>query len=168
MPQNVTQKLVLAHLVHGKMRPGEPILIRIDQTLTQGATGTLVMLALESIGLDRARTELSAQYVDHNLLEADHLNADDHLFLESACRRFGLWYSRAGNGISHVVHMQHFGKPVFCLISSASRTMRRSRLLTPWLRGPRRKGCISDGVLIHQLCLARRKNHRAENTVGSK
>jgi aconitate hydratase len=122
MPQNVTQKLVSAHLVHGKMRPGEPITIRIDQTLTQDATGTLVMLALEAMALDRARTELSAQYVDHNLLQADHLNADDHLFLESACRRFGLWYSRAGNGISHVVHMQHFGKPGKSLLGADSHT----------------------------------------------
>src|SRR5581483_9413069 len=84
--------------------------------------GTLVMLALESMGLDRARTELSAQYVDHNLLQVDHLNADYHLFLESACRRFGLWYSRAGNGISHVVHMQRFGKPGKSLLGADSHT----------------------------------------------
>jgi aconitate hydratase len=122
MPQNIAQKLISAHLVDGKMRPGEPISIRIDQTLTQDATGTLVMLALEAIGLDRARTELSAQYVDHNLLQVDHLNADDHLFLESACRRFGLWYSRPGNGISHVVHMQRFGKPGKSLLGADSHT----------------------------------------------
>ena len=122
MPQNVTQKLISAHLVDGKMRAGEPITIRIDQTLTQDATGTLVMLALEAIGLDRARTELSAQYVDHNLLQLDHLNADDHLFLESACRRFGLWYSRPGNGISHVVHMQRFGRPGKSMLGADSHT----------------------------------------------
>ena len=122
MPQNVAQKLISAHLVDGTMRAGEPISIRIDQTLTQDATGTLVMLALEAIGLDRIRTELSAQYVDHNLLQVDHLNADDHLFLESACRRFGLWYSRAGNGISHVVHMQRFGRPGKSLLGADSHT----------------------------------------------
>lgn len=122
MPENVTQKLISTHLVHGSLRAGEPISVRIDQTLTQDATGTLVMLALESIGLDRIRTELSAQYVDHNLLQVDHLNADDHLFLESACRRFGLWYSRAGNGISHVVHMQRFGKPGKSLLGADSHT----------------------------------------------
>jgi len=122
MPQNVTQKLIAAHLAGGKMRAGEPISIRIDQTLTQDATGTLVMLALEAIGLDRVSTELSAQYVDHNLLQVDHLNADDHLFLESACRRFGLWYSRAGNGISHVVHMQRFGRPGKSLLGADSHT----------------------------------------------
>jgi aconitate hydratase len=122
MPQNVAQKLISGHLVDGTMRAGEPISIRIDQTLTQDATGTLVMLALEAIGLDRIRTELSAQYVDHNLLQVDHLNADDHLFLESACRRFGLWYSRAGNGISHVVHMQRFGRPGTSLLGADSHT----------------------------------------------
>jgi aconitate hydratase len=122
MPQNVTEKLISAHLVDGKMRAGEPISIRIDHTLTQDATGTLVMLALEAIGLDRISTELSAQYVDHNLLQVDHLNADDHLFLESACRRFGLWYSRAGNGISHVVHMQRFGRPGKSMLGADSHT----------------------------------------------
>jgi aconitate hydratase len=122
MPQNVTQKLISAHLVHGRMRAGEPVAIRIDQTLTQDATGTLAMLALEAIGLDRVRTELSAQYVDHNLLQVDNLNADDHLFLESGCRRFGLWYSRPGNGISHVVHMQRFGRPGKSLLGADSHT----------------------------------------------
>ena len=122
MPQNVTQKLISAHLVEGEMRPGKPISIRIDHTLTQDATGTLVMLALEAMGLDRARTEISAQYVDHNLLQVDHFNADDHLFLESSCRRFGLWYSRPGNGISHVVHMQRFGRPGKSLLGADSHT----------------------------------------------
>ena len=87
---NVAQKLIRSHLVEGEMQPGEEIGIRVDQTLTQDATGTLVMLELEALGLDRARTELSAQYVDHNLLEADHKNPDDHVFLRSACRRFGI------------------------------------------------------------------------------
>ena len=122
MPQNVARKLISAHLVDGDMRAGSPISIRIDQTLTQDATGTLVMLALEAMGLQRIRTEISAQYVDHNLLQVDNLNADDHLFLESACRRFGVWYSRPGNGISHVVHMQHFGKPGKSLLGSDSHT----------------------------------------------
>lgn len=122
MPRNVAQKLISAHLVDGEMRAHRPIAIRIDQTLTQDATGTLVMLALEAMGLDRVSTELSAQYVDHNILSVDNLNADDHLFLESACRRFGLWYSRPGNGISHVVHMQRFGKPGRSMLGSDSHT----------------------------------------------
>jgi aconitate hydratase len=122
MPHNVARKLIQSHLVDGTMRPGSPIAIRIDQTLTQDATGTLVMLALEAMGLDRVRTELSAQYVDHNILQVDNLNADDHAFLESACRRFGVWYSRPGNGISHVIHMQRFGKPGQSLLGSDSHT----------------------------------------------
>lgn len=104
------------------MNPGEMIGIRIDQTLTQDATGTLVILELEAMGLGRARTEVSVQYVDHNLVQADHKNADDHLFLQSACQRYGIWFSRPGNGVSHPVHMQHFGKPGKTLLGSDSHT----------------------------------------------
>ena len=104
------------------MNPGEMIGIRIDQTLTQDATGTLVMLELEAMDLKRARTEVSVQYVDHNLIQADFKNPDDHLFLQSACQRFGLWFSRPGNGVSHPVHMQHFGKPGKTLLGSDSHT----------------------------------------------
>jgi aconitate hydratase len=122
MPLNVAQKLITAHLVDGSPRAGTPIALKIDQTLTQDATGTLVMLTLEALRLDRVRTEVSVQYVDHNLLQIDNLNADDHLFLESACRRFGIWYSRPGNGISHVVHMQRFGMPGKSLLGADSHT----------------------------------------------
>jgi predicted aconitate hydratase len=122
MAQTLSHKLIASHLAEGEMAPGRPIALTIDQTLTQDATGTLVMLALEAIGLDRAKTEISVQYVDHNLLQLDNLNADDHLFLESACRRFGIWYSRPGNGISHVVHMERFGKPGKTLLGSDSHT----------------------------------------------
>jgi aconitate hydratase len=104
------------------MTPGAEIALSIDQTLTQDATGTLVMLELEAIGLDRVRTELSAQYVDHNLLQQDHKNPDDHEFLRSACARLGVWYSRPGNGVSHPVHMQRFGKPGKTLVGSDSHT----------------------------------------------
>lgn len=122
MPKNVTQKLIENHLVEGDMIVGQEIALKIDQTLTQDATGTMVMLELEAMALDRARTEVSVQYVDHNLLETDFKNADDHLFLQSACRRFGLWYSRPGNGVSHPVHMEHFGKPGKTLLGSDSHT----------------------------------------------
>ena len=119
----LTEKQVdTIHLVDGSLRAGTPITLKIDQTLTQDATGTLVMLTLEALGLDRVSTEVSVQYVDHNLLQIDNLNADDHLFLESACRRFGIWYSRPGNGISHVVHMQRFGMPGKSLLGSDSHT----------------------------------------------
>jgi aconitate hydratase len=122
MGWNVAQKLIRSHLVEGEMLPGREIGIRIDQTLTQDATGTLVMLELEAMGLDRVRTELSAQYVDHNLVQEDFKNPDDHLFLRSACRRFGIWYSPAGNGVSHPVHQERFGKPGKTLLGSDSHT----------------------------------------------
>ncbi|MFN2490347.1 MAG: aconitate hydratase [Actinomycetota bacterium] len=122
MGRNVAQKLIEPHLVDGDMSPGSEIGLRIDQTLTQDATGTLVMLELEAMNLDRTRTELSAQYVDHNLLQTDERNADDHLFLYSACRRFGVWYSKPGNGVSHPVHMQRFGIPGKTLAGSDSHT----------------------------------------------
>lgn len=120
--QNVAQKLIEAHLIDGEMTPGEEIALRIDQTLTQDATGTLVMLELEAMALDRVKTELSAQYVDHNLIQEDNKNPDDHLFLQSACERFGVWFSRAGNGISHAVHMERFGRPGKTLLGSDSHT----------------------------------------------
>ncbi|MBV8981109.1 MAG: aconitate hydratase [Acidimicrobiia bacterium] len=120
--RNVTQKLIEDHLVEGEMTPGTEIGLRIDQTLTQDATGTVVMLELEAMELDRVRTEVSVQYVDHNLLQADFRNADDHLFLHSACQRFGIWYSRPGNGISHAVHMQRFGRPGATVAGSDSHT----------------------------------------------
>jgi len=122
MSMNVTQKLVDNHLTSGEMVPGEEIALKIDQTLTQDATGTMVMLELEAMNLDKAQTELSAQYVDHNLLQADYKNADDHLFLKSACENFGIWYSRPGNGVSHPVHMQRFGIPGKTMLGSDSHT----------------------------------------------
>src|SRR6202162_6135945 len=122
MGLNVAQKLIESHLLSGAMTAGKEIGIRIDQTLTQDATGTLVMLELEAMGLDRVKTELSAQYVDHNLIQEDHKNPDDHLFLHSACRRFGIWYSRAGNGVSHPVHQERFGKPGKTMLGSDSHT----------------------------------------------
>ncbi|MBC7595107.1 MAG: aconitate hydratase [Kineosporiaceae bacterium] len=122
MSLNVAQKLIQSHLESGVMTPGEEISIRIDQTLTQDATGTMVMLELEALGLDRARTDVSVQYVDHNLLQADNKNADDHDFLRSAAQRFGLWYSKPGNGVSHPTHMQRFGKPGATMVGSDSHT----------------------------------------------
>src|SRR5689334_1879235 len=122
MARNVAQQLIESHLVSGEMRPGTEIALSVDQTLTQDATGTMVMLELEALGLDRVRTGVSVQYVDHNLLQADSKNADDHLFLRSACRRFGLWFSKPGNGVSHPVHMQRFGVPGQVLIGSDSHT----------------------------------------------
>ncbi len=122
MGKNVAQKLIESHLVKGEMTPGEEIGIKIDQTLTQDATGTVVMLELEAMDIDRVKTEISAQYVDHNLLQEDFKNADDHLFLRSACQKYGIWYSRAGNGVSHPVHMERFGIPGKTLLGADSHT----------------------------------------------
>jgi aconitate hydratase len=117
---NVSQKLIQSHLLHGEMIAGKEIGIRIDQALLQDATGTLVQLELEAMGLKKAKTEVAVQYVDHNLLQTDSKNADDHLFLLSAAQKFGLWYSRPGNGVSHPVHMERFGKPGKTLVGSDS------------------------------------------------
>jgi aconitate hydratase len=122
MPENVAQKLIRSHLVEGTPEPGHEIGLSIDQTLTQDATGTMVMLELEALGLDRIRTELSVQYVDHNLLQTDEKNPEDHLFLQSAAQRYGLWFSKAGNGVSHPVHQARFGRPGVTMIGSDSHT----------------------------------------------
>ncbi len=122
MGKNVAHKLIESHLEAGTMQPGEEIALRIDQTLTQDATGTMVMLEFEAMGVPRVKTELSAQYVDHNLIQQDFRNPDDHLFLRSACKKFGVWYSRPGNGVSHPVHQERFGKPGKTLLGSDSHT----------------------------------------------
>jgi len=119
-PLNVTQKLINNHLIEGKLIPGEEIGLKIDQALLQDATGTLVQLELEAMNLDTVKTEVAVQYVDHNLLQTDFKNADDHVFLQSAAQKFGLWFSRPGNGVSHPVHMERFGKPGKTLVGSDS------------------------------------------------
>ncbi len=120
--QNVSQKLISSHLVSGEMKPGTEIGLKVDQVLQQDATGTLVMLELEAFNLDKTKAEVAVQYVDHNLLQTDYKNMDDHIFLQSATKRFGYWYSRSGNGISHVVHMERFGAPGKILLGSDSHT----------------------------------------------
>ena len=117
---NVSQKLIHSHLIMGEASPGNEIGLKIDQALLQDATGTLVQLELEAMGLDIAKTEVAVQYVDHNLLQTDYKNADDHLFLYSAAQKFGLWYSRPGNGVSHPIHMERFGVPGKSLVGSDS------------------------------------------------
>ena len=119
---NVAQKLIQSHLVSGEMVPGEEIGLKIDHILQQDATGTMIMLELEKIGIEKVSAEVAVQYVDHNLLQADFKNADDHVFLQSSAKKFGYWFSRPGNGISHVVHMEQFGKPGKSMIGSDSHT----------------------------------------------
>ena len=119
---SAAHKLIKSHLVSGNMIPGEEIGIKINQTLTQDATGTMVMLELDAMKCQKAKTHVSAQYIDHNLLQTDFKNPDDHLFLRSACQRFGIHFSPAGNGVSHPVHMELFGKPGETLLGSDSHT----------------------------------------------
>lgn len=122
MRQSLTHKILEAHLVSGHLGSGEEISIRIDQTLTQDATGTMAYLQFEAMGIPRVKTELSVSYVDHNTLQTGFENADDHAFLQSAAARFGINFSRPGNGICHQVHLERFGKPGKTLLGSDSHT----------------------------------------------
>ena len=122
MGQNVARKIIEAHLAAGEMKPGEPIAIRIDQTLTQDATGTMAYLQFETMGIPRVRTELSVSYVDHNMLQAGTENADDHRYLQSIAAKYGILFSRPGNGICHQVHLERFGVPGKTLLGSDSHT----------------------------------------------
>ena len=122
MAKNLTRKILEAHLVEGSVRCGSEIGIRIDHTLLQDATGTMAMLEFESIGLDRVQVELAVQYVDHNLLQTDNKNADDHKYLQTACARYGIYHSHPGNGVSHQVHMERFGVPGKIILGADSHT----------------------------------------------
>ncbi len=122
MGLTVAEKLIESHLVSGRLERGTPIVIRIDQTLTQDATGTMAYLEFEAIGIPRVKTELSVSYVDHNLLQTDFRNADDHRFLQSIAARYGLWFSRPGNGICHQLHLERFARPGKTLLGSDSHT----------------------------------------------
>ena len=122
MGLNVTQKIIKAHILEGKMKAGAPIAIRIDQTLTQDATGTMAYLQFEAMGVDRVKTDLSVSYVDHNMLQTGYENPDDHAFLQSIAARYGLYFSRPGNGICHQVHLERFGVPGTTLLGSDSHT----------------------------------------------
>jgi aconitate hydratase len=122
MPDNITYQILRKHLLSGDLRRGSEIGIRIDQTLTQDATGTMAYLQLEALGAERVGTELSVSYVDHNTLQSSFENADDHRYLQSAAARFGVYFSRPGNGICHQVHLERFGIPGKTLLGSDSHT----------------------------------------------
>ena len=122
MGYTIAQKIIKAHLVSGEMTPGAEIGLRIDQTLTQDATGTMAYLALEAMDVPRVRTELSVAYIDHNTLQCGFENADDHRFIQTVARKYGVRFSRPGNGICHQVHLERFGKPGKTLIGSDSHT----------------------------------------------
>ena len=122
MGLTLAQKIIKEHLISGEMTVGNEIAIRIDQTLTQDATGTMAYLEFETMGVPRVKTELSVAYIDHNTLQAGFENADDHRFIQSMAKKHGLYFSRPGNGICHQVHLERFGKPGKTLIGSDSHT----------------------------------------------
>jgi len=122
MGKTLTHKILEEHLVEGSLEAGKEIGIRIDQTLTQDATGTMAYLQFEAMGVPRVRTQLSVSYVDHNMLQTGFENADDHRFLQSIASRFGIVFSRPGNGICHQVHLERFGRPGTTLLGSDSHT----------------------------------------------
>lgn len=122
MGKSITQKILEEHLVEGKFEPDKEIAIKIDQTLTQDATGTMAYLQFEAMGMPRVKTELSVSYIDHNTIQVDFENADDHRYLQSIAAKYGILLSRAGNGICHQVHLERFGKPRKTLLGSDSHT----------------------------------------------
>lgn len=122
MGETLAQKIIRAHLLHGDMTPGSEIALRIDQTLTQDATGTMAYLEFETMGIPRVKTELSVAYVDHNTLQSGFENADDHRYLQTVAKKHGVWFSSPGNGICHQVQLERFGKPGRTLIGSDSHT----------------------------------------------
>lgn len=122
MGLTIAQKIIKDHLVSGDMKPGSEIGIRIDQTLTQDATGTFVYLEFESMGIKNVHTELSVAYIDHNMLQSGFENADDHRYIQSVAKKYGIWFSRAGNGICHQLHLERMGIPGKTLIGSDSHT----------------------------------------------
>ena len=122
MGLTIAQKIIKAHLLSGDMTPGSEVALRIDQTLTQDATGTMAYLEFESMGIERVRTERSVAYIDHNTLQSGFENADDHQFIQSIAKKHGIYFSRPGNGICHQVHLERFGIPGKTLIGSDSHT----------------------------------------------
>lgn len=122
MGYTIAQKIIKSHLLSGEMTVGSEIALKIDQTLTQDATGTMAYLEFEAMGIPRVRTERSVAYIDHNTLQSGFENADDHRFIQSIAKKHGIWFSRPGNGICHQVHLERFGKPGKTLIGSDSHT----------------------------------------------
>jgi aconitate hydratase len=122
MGRNLTRKIIAEHLVEGEMVPGREIALRIDQCLIQDATGTMVWQQFDSFGIPRIKVPRAVTYIDHNILQTDFRNPDDHLFLQTMCAKYGAIFSRAGNGISHFAHLERFDIPGQTLIGSDSHT----------------------------------------------
>src|ERR671931_1539228 len=109
--ENLTRQILAEHLSEGDLRPGEPISVRVDQTLTQDATGTMAFMQFEELGVPRVQVDRAVQYIDHNVIQLDYKNPDDHRMLQALCAKYGIHYSRPGNGICHYVHIERYAKP---------------------------------------------------------
>src|SRR5712691_2215807 len=144
MPDSVTMKIIKEHLTGGEARAGQEIAVRVDQTLLQDATGTMASLQLEELGLPRVAVPLAVQYVDHNMIQLDYKNPDDHHFLRMFDARYGIWYSRPGNGICHYVHVERFARPGQILIGADSHTT---------TSGARGMSAIGAGGLDVAVCM---------------
>src|SRR5437588_9236489 len=122
MPQSLTHQILTEHLVDGELKAGSPISIRMDQALLQDATGTMALMQFEELGVPRIKVERAVQYVDHNVVQLDYKNPDDHRMLQALAKKYGLHFSRPGNGISHYIHMERFGKPGQTMVGADSHT----------------------------------------------
>ena len=132
MGLTLAQKLIKSHLVEGEMIPGQEIGLKIDQTLTQDATGTMAYLEFEAMGVDRVKTERSVAYIAHNTLQTGFENADAHRYIQTVTKKHGIYFSRPGNGICHQVHLERFGIPGKTLIGSDSHTWARAGFPSRW------------------------------------
>src|ERR671930_1576519 len=122
MAENLTRQILREHLVDGELSPGKPISLRIDQTLLQDATGTMSLMQFEQLDVPRVKVDRAVQYVDHNVIQLDFKNPDDHRMLQALARKFGIEYSRPGNGICHYVHIERYAKPGDILVGADSHT----------------------------------------------
>jgi aconitate hydratase len=120
--ENLTRQILAEHLSEGDLRPGEPISVRVDQTLTQDATGTMAFMQFEELGVPRVQVDRAVQYIDHNVIQLDYKNPDDHRMLQALCAKYGAYFSRVGNGICHYVHVERFAKPGDILVGADSHT----------------------------------------------
>src|SRR5881392_1188356 len=123
MAENLTRQILREHLRDGELKPGAAISLRMDQALLQDATGTMALMQFEELGVPRVKVERAVQYVDHNVVQLDYKNPDDHRMLQALARKYGLHFSRPGNGISHYIHMERFGKPGQTMLGADSHTV---------------------------------------------
>ncbi len=122
MGKNIVEKIFEAHKVYGDLKRGTPVGLKVDQVYTQDATGTMAWLEFEAIGVDRVNVPLVVSYIDHNMSQSDYMNADDHLFLQTSAARYGAYFSKPGNGISHQVHLERFAAPGKIALGTDSHT----------------------------------------------